>query len=130
MLASSISMAAAGSASALRAGDLKLYQAKVTLGGVGTRMPKCPPNAMCEPQAFASLIVHLGGCIDRVGQSSANVTLAEDGKYYINVSATAVANKGSQSARCIVAPTERIEVALPGWQMSESEVILNDLSAK
>jgi hypothetical protein len=130
MMCSAVAMASEEAASSLRAGDLRIYKAKVSLGGVGMRMPKCPPNAMCEPQAFASLVVHLGGCLDRLGQSSANVTLAEDGKYYVNVSATGIATKRSQSVRCIAAPTAQIQVDLPGFMMTDKEVILNDLSGR
>jgi hypothetical protein len=115
----------------LQKGDLSTYQARVTLGPVGTRMPKnCPINALCESQGFATLVINLAGCVDRVAEVASNITADADGKMQINVSATVIATEQSRNTRCIVAPTKAVEIALPAFSASAEQVKLNDLSGK
>lgn len=120
---------AAPAASSITKNDVGLYGARVTLSGVSVSVPKCPINAMCAPMAYANVVIHLGGCLDRVATVSSNVTETKDGKAQLNISAIAMKNKQSASVKCFAAPTETRQILVQGGTFAAPETVLNDLNA-
>jgi hypothetical protein len=127
LFTSAISMAAG--AVALTKDAVAIYPAPVSLSSVQITVPKCPPNALCEPMAVANVTIRLAGCVDKVAAVSYNVRRNDEGKLDLNISAIAIRSKQSASVKCFVAPTETRQIILEGGTFAQPEVNLNDLNA-
>ncbi len=119
----------------LQKGDLALYPVQVKLVGVVSKQlgSPCPEGSICIAPAFtrteAQLEVNVSGCADRLVSTSYNVEPTATGKVRINIAALAVANKLSQSLKCMT-QKRFMSVNLDSYiNINANDIELNDLNA-
>ena len=129
MVVSTLAFAQDKSPSKIQSTDEAIYFAPVSLGGVKTNAPKCPVGAACDPATVATLVIRLGGCVDRVASVATQIRTNSEGKIVISVVAAAVRNKKSANVKCIVQQTETVQVMLGMGFISQDNVIVNDIGS-
>ncbi len=88
---------------------------------VGTRVPRCPPGAMCAPVSFAELTFGLGGCLDSLGPVTVQQSRTRGGKITLTVTAFNLNNPSSMGRMCI-RPTASVQVTLGVGFINERQV--------
>jgi hypothetical protein len=130
-LLTSTAQIAAAQTYKIQKSDLSLYAVSVQNIRLVEKQSTCQDNFNCPilSSTVARINVNLKGCLDRVAAVSHNLIVNSAGQPVLSVAVLAAENRKSSSVKCVVQPSETLEINL-GTQVLNFELLqLNDLNA-